>query len=596
MKKIQKMFITSIISIVLTFQFVQAQSTLFNENPSIWLKGNPADSIFFNGNSVIKNNELYEIKNKLAGKSTLFVVFKTNPTDSTNLIKLDYGIEKLLIRNSKIVNQQNELVCNLLNSSNGQIITYFQSNSRLGAKARNKLFVDLLNQTNENCQFLELIYFPKVLSPVSTRKIETYLSVKYGISLQTDKDYVTINNDTIWKANLNSEFSHRVTGIARNVYYNQIRSRNSENDNIFIAYDTLNNAQDEMFLIGDNNQSLSFNEQVLYNRKWRFIKSQTQDSLGISTFRLQFKKSILNGELENLNLVVASDIGDFQQISNCLVYPVSSQDSLYIYFDGIHFSDDGYFTLSKTQNMTLTERKVIDCKSNTLRSNYTVLGGTPPYQVTVIDDKLKSRRAIELVKTSQFIQNVNQTNSITIEVTDKNNQKITHVTSNQNLESLVTIPNEVIIEENKETSITPIIKNEDQLKLSYQWIFQNLVLSQEKVLTVSKPGIYQFKVINGTCELNYVIEVKKIENSNFNNIQLIQNPIKANQAFTIEYQLVNNENIDLSIIDSLGKLIDTKQIKNTNKGHLEGLISSSGIYFITVKTPSISKTFKLIAQ
>jgi hypothetical protein len=93
-----------------------------------------------------------------------------------------------------------------------------------------------------------------------------------------------------------------------------------------------------------------------------------------------------------------------------------------------------------------------------------------------------------------------------------------------------------------------------------------------------------------------VIEVKKIENSNFNNIQLIQNPIKANQAFTIEYQLVNNENIDLSIIDSLGKLIDTKQIKNTNKGHLEGLISSSGIYFITVKTPSISKTFKLIAQ
>lgn len=596
MKKIQKMFITSIISIVLTFQFVQAQSTLFNENPSIWLKGNPADSIFFNGNSVIKNNELYEIKNNLAGKSTLFVVFKTNPTDSTNLIKLDYGIEKLLIRNSKIINQQNELVCNLLNSSNGQIITYFQSNSRLGAKARNKLFVDLLNQTNENCQFLELIYFPKVLSPVSTRKIETYLSVKYGISLQTDKDYVTINNDTIWKANLNSEFSHRVTGIARNVYHNQIRSRNSENDNIFIAYDTLNNAQDEMFLIGDNNQSLSFNEQVLYNRKWRFIKSQTQDSLGISTFRLQFKKSILNGELENLNLVVASDIGDFQQISNCLVYPVSSQDSLYIYFDGIHFSDDGYFTLSKTQNMTLTERKVIDCKSNTLRSNYTVLGGTPPYQVTVIDDKLKSRKAIELVKTSQFIQNVNQTNSITIEVTDKNNQKITHVTSNQNLESLVTIPNEVIIEENKETSITPIIKNEDQLKLSYQWIFQNLVLSQEKVLTVSKPGIYQFKVINGTCELNYVIEVKKIENSNFNNIQLIQNPIKANQAFTIEYQLVNNENIDLSIIDSLGKLIDTKQIKNTNKGHLEGLISSSGIYFITVKTPSISKTFKLIAQ
>lgn len=105
MKKIQKMFITSIISIVLTFQFVQAQSTLFNENPSIWLKGNPADSIFFNGNSVIKNNELYEIKNKLAGKSTLFVVFKTNPTDSTNLIKLDYGIEKLFIRNSKIVNQ-----------------------------------------------------------------------------------------------------------------------------------------------------------------------------------------------------------------------------------------------------------------------------------------------------------------------------------------------------------------------------------------------------------------------------------------------------------------------------------------------------------
>ncbi len=596
MKKIYFKFVVSIYTIVLGLQFSCAQGSLFNENPSIWIKGNPTDSIFFNGNAVFKNNELHELKNKLAGKSTLFVVFKSNPIDSTNFVRLDFGPEKIFIRNNKILNQQNELVCNLLNSPHGQIITYFQSNSKLSAKSRNKLFIDLLGQTNDNCQFLELIYFPKILSPVATRKIETYLSVKYGISLKPDKDYISVKNDTIWKAASNSDYSNRVTGVMKNIFHTQLRSKNSENDHFFIAYDTLNNAVDEMLLVGDNNNSLSFNQELLFNRKWHYIKSQTADSLGISTFKIQFKKSVLGIDTNNINLIVAPSIENFDQISSCTVYPITSQDSSYIYFDGLVFNDSGYFTFATTEALSILERKTLDCKSNSLLAKFSILGGSPPYEVVIIDEKLDNKKSFNLQKSSQFNQEISASNNIKVEVTDKNNRKAIYSSKNQSIETFVTIPREVYFVKGNEKIIMPTIKEEKLTKLSYKWIYLDSVISTEKQVTIKQPGLYKLIVIDGSCELNFTINAIEVQELVSNYLNLIQNPIEANQNFTIDYQLINSENIELNIFDSSGKLIISELLQNSKKGQLHGLISTSGVYFIKVKTPSFSKSFKLIVQ
>lgn len=142
----------------------------------------------------------------------------------------------------------------------------------------------------------------------------------------------------------------------------------------------------------------------------------------------------------------------------------------------------------------------------------------------------------------------------------------------------------------------PTIKEEKLTKLSYKWVYLDSVISTEKQVTITQPGLYKLIVIDGSCELNFTINAIEVQKLVSNFLNLIQNPIEANQNFTIDYQLINSENIELNVFDSSGKLIISELLQNSKKGQLHGLISTSGVYFITVKTPSFSKSFKLIVQ
>ena len=63
----------------------------------------------------------------------------------------------------------------------------------------------------------EVINYPWVLNDLERRKVETYLAVKYGITLTstTGADYIASNGDTIWDATLNTAYNHDIFGLGR---------------------------------------------------------------------------------------------------------------------------------------------------------------------------------------------------------------------------------------------------------------------------------------------------------------------------------------------------------------------------------------------
>lgn len=59
----------------------------------------------------------------------------------------------------------------------------------------------------------ELLVYSRVLTPLERRKAETYLAIKYGVSLSNS--YISSDDKLIWDWSANTKYNNRITGIMR---------------------------------------------------------------------------------------------------------------------------------------------------------------------------------------------------------------------------------------------------------------------------------------------------------------------------------------------------------------------------------------------
>lgn len=169
----------------------------------------------------------------------------------------------------------------------------------------------------------EVIYYPSVLNATDLEKVESYLAIKYGITLgdnnATTSKYVNSDGVTIWSAN--TGFHRDVAGIGRDSLsaLDQRQSSSSNTNNIvsmanaaFAADNSLNTnafSADKSFLIwGHDGASTSFTAiagtglQVL-GRKWRAEEIGT-----VGTAQLRLPNSLVTLAVgEKLVLIASSD-------------------------------------------------------------------------------------------------------------------------------------------------------------------------------------------------------------------------------------------------------------------------------------------------
>lgn len=112
-----------------------------------------------------------------------------------------------------------------------------------------------------------IVYGSKNLTAEQRNKVEAYLAIKYGITLDTTSSYLTSQSAVVWDKAADKNFYHNVAGIGRDdvsdLYQKQSRSQitNNVDSQLTIALDTIyeNNLAnpssigDQQFLIwGDN--------------------------------------------------------------------------------------------------------------------------------------------------------------------------------------------------------------------------------------------------------------------------------------------------------------------------------------------------------
>ncbi|WP_295222094.1 hypothetical protein [uncultured Chryseobacterium sp.] len=155
----------------------------------------------------------------------------------------------------------------------------------------------LLNKKTDPMLLIpEVLVFDNNLSTLDKQKIETYLSVKYGITINdiSENNYVSSAGDILWDSKKNKNYNLRITGLGRDDAFGlyQKQSKNSEDEHIIMSLNTLKatNYQNPetlnpgtFLLWGDNNQSLSFKEADLLSAHpkrdmFRMWKAQIKNS------------------------------------------------------------------------------------------------------------------------------------------------------------------------------------------------------------------------------------------------------------------------------------------------------------------------------
>jgi hypothetical protein len=278
------------------------------------------------------------------------------------------------------------------------------SNLSIGARACNS------GDEHAEVNIPEILFYDTALSQDDLRKVESYLAIKYGITLGTNGislDYKSSNGTTVWEASTNSGYAYDISGIAidNNSLLSQLKSHSingadmtSFNDILTIANGTDFNSPaamtDKSYFVWGHNNGPTVNTgaivnyptdnsqtiQTILQRHWK-----TQETGTVTDVVLEFDLSgiigvngvIGNNDLSHLRLLVDED-GDFS--NGATAYAPTSYDNTtnIAYFDHDFTPTDGtdltnhngfFFTLGST-NISLTPLPVTltqfqsDCDSD----------------------------------------------------------------------------------------------------------------------------------------------------------------------------------------------------------------------------------------
>ncbi len=220
---------------------------------------------------------------------------------------------------------------------------YMRHNGNAGSTGNFTLDADFeaqgLKLSNmDGAQVPEAIYYPFALSAIQEQKVNTYLAVKYGITLA--QDYINTSGTAIFSLATNTGYSNRIFGIGRELAAEALNQKQSQSQMASLAgYDFLvmskgaiattnaansgTIADGDYLIVGDNNGSLASQTTEIpttfattagctVNRLTREWKAQVTGNPGAVTIRAGSSAYLFPGNASGLTLLVDVDTdGDF---------------------------------------------------------------------------------------------------------------------------------------------------------------------------------------------------------------------------------------------------------------------------------------------
>ncbi len=220
-------------------------------------------------------------------------------------------------------------------------------------------------------QIGEIIAYESLLTALDQQKVNSYLAVKWGLTIDqtTPYNYLSANGTVIWNATTYAAYTNRITGIGRDDCSDlqQKQSKNQDagslvtisNGTTLAATNDANtstySADNSWLLMGDNNKNLTWTGSgvpinggnVRLNRVWRVKETGT---VGTVYLEAPDNSSALATKLptttNNIYLLVANSAtnGRFNSLTGVTVQLMTFDATNQKWYTTYNFADGDYFT------------------------------------------------------------------------------------------------------------------------------------------------------------------------------------------------------------------------------------------------------------
>ena len=457
----------------------------------------------------------------------------------------------------------------------------------------------------------EVILFNRFISPKERQKVESYLALKYGISLNQEfpVPYLNSKGEIIWDAEINAAFSFNIAGIGRDDLsgLNQSISESTQTPGV-MKIGVIGELKNNSFLIwGDNGGPLRFNEESgirKLEREWKVSAFNFKTGpLYFETNELSLSQidPLFDGEIYWM-IIDRSGTGKypFKQTGYVQCLPLSLQEGL-IKFNSVVIDADqsgndvftlliapSFFTRSTVQSPTCSS-----VYSGTIQTE--IAGGVPPFRLflkgisnhnfSVANKEYNRDHIFEDISQGEYI----------LQVIDADNKIYTEKiwVSNTHLWETEISQYYKLIE--GETLILDASDGMPAVDYIYSWTEPDGTLVNNEEITINKPGNYLLSVTdNNNCNSTLEINVKQIGRSNFKNVELFPNP--ANGWFIVRVSLEHRADVNVVISDMSGNILKQTLLQNDKYYLYENIIQQPGTYLITLESAIEKETLKLIVQ
>ncbi|MEE4116645.1 MAG: T9SS type A sorting domain-containing protein [Marinilabiliaceae bacterium] len=457
----------------------------------------------------------------------------------------------------------------------------------------------------------EIILFERVISPLERKKVESYLALKYGITLNQEfpSSYLNSRGELIWDSETGRSFNNNIAGIGRDDL-SGLCQRISESTLTrgVMKIGTESSLEDLSFYVwGDNNKPMVFSEThgvEALRRAWRIsVNSKGHEPVFVETAVSSLSEIDPLGENEVFWLMIdhsGSASFPFRQNTYHQCEHAPLQKGL-IHFSPVCFDNDGsgadVFTIIKAPSFFV--RTIVNpplCtedKYGTIKAE--IAGGISPFKISLYNISDNSSQLLENEKSRYIVfENISQ-GSYLINASDAAGKVYSEEIWISNKHPWETgLKENYLISEGQELYLDAAM-GMPAASYTYLWTLPDGSGLSGQDISISEPGNYFLSVTdNNNCSSTSPFRVELKEKSLFDKVELYPNP--GDGLFVLRINLAHRQDVYVSISDMSGKILINKSLRNDRYYTYSGFIERPGTYFISLKTINEVVTLKLVVK
>lgn len=587
-------------------------------------KGKKAGDLVMNHNAVKKfaapgsKPVFTSNKHHLSG-ITFFCVSLTDSIKERALWRIETdSATNILMTNRRMANLEEMKYINFSTPKKAvpQISVYSQKAANGDSLAGN-IYIHIGSKTGNNVPIdhfegvlPELIVYNRVLSYNERLRVESYLAIKYGISLSQiyPTSYLNAQGGVIWDAARFAAYSGAIAGVGRDDISGlcQQKSGSMETPGL-LEIECLNLSDREFLVWGDNKAALTFirkrGEGKKMNRRWAIAATgnflQKPSTLRFSALHLQEMYPLENDEQYWL-AIDHSGTGTFPA-GQTRYYANNPNHKINLQFDGINWdanqSGHDLFTIIAAPELFAAFNFIQPTCKNNRQGTITadIVGGTAPYTVQLF----RNGEMVTKQTSDNQIHSFTHLNQGTYRVTvvDAYNKTYseTFLLANADMEQVVSFePLTRIAGTDLRVDASKGLSSASNYR--FEWKTPDGTTIFQPEIIVNKPGVYLLTVTNSDgCCTQRELDVREKPSDYFRYVEVYPNPTSDGYVY-LRVQLKNAGPVQVSISNAAGHLLSSEKLSGADYYSFNCKLPHTGFWLITLEGNGERKSYKIISN